>query len=72
MRKSISCLCKNKGADQLNSTCKVDLGFCFDNKIEHHLFLINPRFQASDCTGQFVSDLAGNPEDRFSHVVAQK
>ena len=24
-----------------------------------------------DCTGQFVSDLVGNPEDRFSRVEAQ-
>ena len=23
------------------------------------------------CTGRFVSDLVGNPEDRFSHVAAQ-
>ena len=25
----------------------------------------------SDCTGQFVSDLVGNPEDRFSRDAAQ-
>ena len=26
----------------------------------------------SNCTGRFVSDLVGNPEDQFYHAAAQK
>ena len=26
----------------------------------------------SDCTARFVSDLVGNPEDRFSHMMQQQ
>ena len=56
------CLCKNKGADQLCSNCTADQRFCFcytDNTIP-----LLPKLLTifCSCTGQFVSDLVGNPE----------
>ena len=47
--------------------------FVFTTRVEQFLFYLNPKFQVSifrDCTGLFVSDLVGNPEDQFSRVVA--
>ena len=68
MRKPDFCLCKNKGAYQLCSY------FVFATWIVQFLFFLNPKFQASSnlcrCTGRFVSDLIGNPKDRFSHIAA--
>ena len=74
MRKSDFCLCENKGADQLRSNCEADQRFCFrytDSTLSRLL-----KFQVSSLllyvtTDRFVSDLVGNPEDRFSRVVAQ-
>ena len=34
------------------------------------LYLLNQKFQASCCTTRFVSDLVGNPKDRFSRNAA--
>ena len=53
IRKTDFCLGENKGADQLCSSCTADQHLCF------------PYFFC-DSTGQFVSDLVGNPEDPFS------
>ena len=58
MRKPDFCLCENKGADQL---------LLKSTKIRN--FKLLTLFCA--CAGQFVSDLVGNPEDRFSRVAAQ-
>ena len=68
-------LCENKGADQLCSNCKADQLLCFlytDRTISLLLKYKNFKLLACfcDCTGRFVSDLVGNPEDRFSHVAA--
>ena len=56
MRKPAYCICKNKGAHQL----------C-DSTIQNikHLSIF------CGCTARFVSDLVGNPEDRFSRDTAQ-
>ena len=48
---------------------KLISAFVFATRIVQLLFFLNPKFQAS--TGQFVSDLVGNPEYRFSRVAAQ-
>ena len=66
------CLCKNKGADQLSKNCKADQHPCFrytDNTI--FILLISKILACfCDCTGWFVSDLAGNPTDHVSGVMA--
>ena len=61
MRKPEFCLCENKGADQLRSNC-----FSFS-------YIQNFKLLACicECTGRFVSDLVRNPENWFSHVMAQ-
>ena len=62
------CLCKKKGADQLCT-------FVFATQIVQFLFFSNPKFQVSShllwLYRTVVSDLVGNPKDRFSHVAAQ-
>ena len=67
MGKPTICICENKGADQLRS-------IIFATQIVQFLLYLYPKFQDSffcGCTGWFVSDLVGNPEDRFSGVTAQ-
>ena len=69
-----SCLCKNKDADQLCSNCTADQHLCFrysDSKSLLLKFNFQPPSLLCDCTGQFVSDLVGNPEDWFSCIAAQ-
>ena len=55
-------------------TAKLISAFFFATRIIRSLFFLNPKFQASSifcgCTARFVSDLVGNPEDRFSHNEA--
>ena len=75
MRKPDFYLCENKGADQLRSNCEADQRFCFrytDSTISFLLKSKISKFLACfcDCAGLFVSDLVGNPEDRFSRVAA--
>ena len=76
MRKLDFCLCENKGADQLCSNCTADQHLCFrytDSTIP--LLPISEKFTLlaifHSCTGRFLSDLVGTPEDRFSRVTAQ-
>ena len=74
MRKLDFCLHENKGADQLPSNCEADQHLCFrytDSTIPP-LLIQNFRILAffCDCTGWFVSDQVGNPEDQFSRVMA--
>ena len=65
MRKQDFCLCENKGADQclcfryMDSTIPLLLKYEFSS--------IYPSSEDAD---RFVSDLVGNPEDRFSRVAA--
>ena len=49
--------------------------FVFATQIEQYLYFLNPKFQASrvlfcGSTAQFVLDLVGNTEERFSHDAA--
>ena len=59
MRKPAFCICKNKDADQLRGNREADQRLCFRYS---DMFC--------DCAARFVSDLVGNPEDRFSHNEA--
>ena len=69
MRKLDFSLGKNKGADQLCSTQLIS-NFVFATWILQFLLFFNLKFKASSCTGRFVSDLVGNPENQFSPVGA--
>ena len=74
MSKPVSRICKNKGTDQ----CAADKRLRFryiDRKIP---LLSKSEISSRDlamhlhggCTARFVSDLVGNPEDRFSRDEA--
>ena len=67
MRKPTICICKTKGADQLQGN------HCF-RYIDSTMPLL-PNFKplANFCghTGWFVSDLVDNAQDRFSCVVVK-
>ena len=76
MRKTDFCLCENKGADQLRGNREADQRLCFryTDSIFSLLLISEMNFKLlacfCDCTDQFVSDLVGNPTDRFSRVAA--
>ena len=73
MRKPDFCPCENKGADQLRSNCEADQRLCFHSLDSTIPPLHIAKFHDSSflpCIGRFVSDLVGNPEDRFSRVAA--
>ena len=73
MRKPAFCICKNKDADQLRGNRKADQRLCF-RYTDPSTFLIRnfkPLAIFSGCTTRFVSDVVGNPEDRFSQNDAQ-
>ena len=58
-------MCENKDADQLRSNREAGQRLCFrftDTTI--------PLAILCGCTARFVSDLVGNPEDRFSQNEA--
>ena len=70
MKKPDFCLCKGKVADQLH------LCFCYTNSsfsLLLTLYIQNFKFPAFfyEFTARFVSDLVGNPEERFSRIGAQ-
>ena len=76
MTKPAFCICENKGADQLQGNCAADQHLCF-----RYIYRTIPLFPKSEitiliaifcgCTARFVSDLVGNPGDKFSHDTAQ-
>ena len=78
MRKPGFCISKNKYADQLCGHCAADQFLCF-RYIDRTVPLL-PKSEISSllpffngCTVQFVSDLVGNPKDKFScdaaHII---
>ena len=76
MRKPAFCKCENKDADQLRGNREADQRLCFryiNSTIPLHHYKRNFQHLAIfyGCIGQFVSDLVGNPEDRFSQNEAQ-
>ena len=64
-------ICENKGSDHLrgNGNRAADQRFCF-RFIDNIIPKFNPLAIVCGCTARFVSDLDGNPEDRFSRVAA--
>ena len=74
MRNPAFCICENKDADQLRGNREADQRLCFryaDSKIP-----LLPKSEIS-CLCHLLwlyslvmSDLVGNPEDRFSHNEA--
>ena len=56
-------------------TAKLISAFVFATRIVQSLYFLNMKFEhlafLCDSTAWFVSDLVGNPEDRFSHNEAQ-
>ena len=74
MRKPDFCKCENKGADQLCGNRAADQHLCF-RYIDSTIPLltkskISSHFIFCVCTAGFVSDLVGNPKDRFSRNKA--
>ena len=75
MRKQAFCICENKDADQLRTNREADQRLCF--RYLGSTIPLLPKYEIfkplaifSDRTAGFVSDLVGNPEDRFSHNKA--
>ena len=66
------CIIKITRADQLfHKYVAFDQCHCFATKIQSLFFLnFKPLAILYDCTTRFVLDLAGIPEDRFSHDAA--
>ena len=69
MRKPAFCMCENKDADQLRGN------LCFRYTGRTIPLLSNSENLKAlaifyGCTAWFVSDLVGNPKDRFSHNKA--
>ena len=60
---------KNKDADQLRSNCAADRQLCF-RYMDSAIPLLS-KSEISSLWLSSVSDLVGNPEDRFSHNEAQ-
>ena len=70
MRKPAFCICENKDADQLRGAREADQRLCFrytDSTIPLlHKSENSSLYAASVAVQQlFMSDLIGNPEDRF-------
>ena len=72
VRKPLFCICENKGADQLRGNHAADqhLRFHYIDPSASKIQNLKPLAVFCDCTAQFVSDIVGNPEDKFSHDTA--
>ena len=67
MRKPAFSICENKGADKLHNNCAADQRLYFRYTSSSQILNFKPLAFYCGCTFRFVSDLVGNPEDRFSH-----
>ena len=74
MRNRIFAYAKTKTQISFAVTAKLISAFVFATRIVQSLYFLNQKFQTSShllwLYSWFVSDLVGNPEDRFSHNVA--
>ena len=72
MRKPAFAYAKTKTQISFVVTAKLISAFVFATRIVQSLFYLNfkPLAILCGCTARFVSDLVGNPEDRFSHNEA--
>ena len=68
-KKPAFCIGENKGADQLRANRAADQRLCFRYIDSTIPLLYNSEISIVSifrgCTARFVSDLDGNPEDRF-------
>ena len=64
MRKPEFCICENKDADQLCGNREADQRLCF-----RYMDSTIPLLSKSEIP-LAISDMVGNPEDRFSHNEA--
>ena len=72
MRKPALGICENKDADLFCGYREADLRLCFHYTDSTIPLLSTPEISKPlaifcSCTARFVSDLVGNPKDRFSH-----
>ena len=72
VRKPVFCICENKEQISFAVTAKLISAFFFFvtyivQSLYFHLRNFKPLAILCGCTAQFMSDLVGNPEDRFSH-----
>ena len=70
MRKPAFCICENKDADQFRGNREAYQRLCFRYTDRSIIRNFKPPAIFYNCTAWFVSDLVGNPEDRFSHNEA--
>ena len=74
-RKPDFCLCENKVADHIRGDSEAEQHLVFSTRIVQFLFLFNLKFQDSDTFLWLYRPVyvapGRNPEDQFSHVVAQ-
>ena len=67
-------LCENKDADQLCGNREADQRLCFRymarQSSSSYLRNFDPLALLCGCTAWFVSELVGNPENRYSHNEA--
>ena len=77
IRKPAFCICENKDVDQLRGNREADQRLCFRyTNSTIPLLLMTSEISSLDLaifcggTDRFVSDLVGNPEDRFSQNEA--
>ena len=75
MRKPAFCICKTKTQISFGVTAKLNSAFVFATRKGLSLYFLyirnfKPLAILCGCTAWFVSDLVGNPEDRFSHNEA--
>ena len=75
MRKPDFCISENKDADQLRGNREADQRLCF-RYTDSTITLLSKKRNFKPlaifygCTARFVSDVVGNPEDRFSQNEA--
>ena len=71
VRKPDFCICENKDADQLRGNREADQRLCFRHTDSTIPLLPKSKISSIYPSSVIVSDLVGNPEDRFSHNEAQ-
>ena len=63
---------KNQQSAFAKTKAQINFAFVFATRIVQFVFYLNPKFQVSNLFLRlFVSNLVGNPDDRFSFVAAQ-
>ena len=74
MRNRLFAYAKTKTQISFAVTAKLINAFVFATRIVQYLHFLKPNFKPlailCGCTARFVSDLVGNPEDRFSQNEA--